>query len=132
MKLRDLRLWLGLIAAGAVLAFVWANFGRTMPGPLSSVHGSHPDLSGMGSCANCHGGWFSDMTESCLSCHDAVEAHIETGAGLHGVLGEEVRHCGRCHSEQIEEHNRLEGRGIVFDRLTCNDCHDVQQLMRRE
>ena len=36
--------------------------------------------------------------------------------------------CTNCHDKQIAAHPRFEDKGIVFDRLTCYDCHDIHQL----
>lgn len=100
MRLRDPRLWLALISATAVLSVVLANVEREMPGPLSHVHAREDRLAGARGCAECHGGWFSDMQSACLECHATVAAQIEAGRGLHGMVGQ-VRTigCGGCHSE---------------------------------
>jgi hypothetical protein len=37
--------------------------------------------------------------------------------------------CYKCHEKTEHEHPRFEDKGIVFDRLTCWDCHDVHQLI---
>ena len=58
MKLTDPRLWLGLLATLAVGSVVFANLGRTMPGPLTHVHAQHEDIAGGTNCNSCHGGWF--------------------------------------------------------------------------
>ena len=33
--------------------------------------------------------------------------------------------CARCHGPAIESHRRFETKGIVFDQLSCTDCHDL-------
>lgn len=87
------------------------DFGRRSPGPLASVHAAESELGGLGSCANCHGGWFGTMTESCVECHEDIERHIATGDGLHGKLGRtRANQCATCHSEHHGEHFDLVNR----------------------
>ena len=64
-----------------------------------------------------------DMT--CVSCH---KLHIEGNPLKEQKSQEEV--CAKCHSDQITNHRRFEQVGIVFDKLTCYECHDVHQLIR--
>ncbi len=100
MNVRSPKLWIGLFSAAAVLWIVADDMGRTSPGPVSTVHGRIAEIDGGASCAQCHGGWFSDMTTSCLACHEPIASQIESGDGLHGRLGEErARRCAECHSE---------------------------------
>ena len=107
-----------------------ARFGR----------GGDPVEEQLGLCLGCHG---EDMGEhpgmafqgslhdtgrmTCSSCHT-----IHTSENLLANREAQIENCSTCHAAQIESHSRFEGRGIVFDRLTCHDCHDVHQLMRRE
>ena len=84
--IRSPRFWIALAAAAVVCSFAVTQLNKTSPGPLATVHSRVAALSGVGSCANCHGGWFGDMTESCLECHDTIASHIKLGKGLHGVL----------------------------------------------
>ena len=63
-----------------------------------------------------------DMT--CVSCH---QLHIEGDPLKEQKAQREV--CAECHSEQITDHPRFEQAGIVFDKLTCYECHDVHQLI---
>lgn len=104
MKVFDPRLW---IAGLSTFAVVWLSLdaiGRTAPGPLTTVHGRIPDLAGRHSCSECHGGWFSSMTESCQACHEPITEQIEGGHGLHGQLGaEKASACAACHSEHHGE-----------------------------
>ena len=89
-------------------------------------------------CIGCHGdnvdqqegmNWngsvhaVEDMT--CVNCH---ELHIEGNPLKEQKLQLEV--CATCHDEQITNHRRFENVGIVFDELTCFECHDVHQLER--
>jgi predicted CXXCH cytochrome family protein len=64
-----------------------------------------------------------DMT--CVNCH---ELHIE-GNPLKEQK-QQVEVCANCHDEQITNHRRFEKVGIVFDKLTCYECHDIHQLER--
>lgn len=63
-----------------------------------------------------------DMT--CISCH---ELHI-IGNPLTDPE-QQRKSCAQCHEERIADHPRFEDKGIIFDRLTCYDCHDVHQLI---
>lgn len=100
MRLRSPHLWIGILSVTAVLAIVVDDLGRTSPGELSAVHQRVDKLTGFRSCAQCHGGWTSTMTESCIVCHAPIGAQLERGAGLHGRLGKERGgECGTCHSE---------------------------------
>ena len=107
-----------------------ARFGR----------GGDPVEVQLGLCLGCHG---EDMGEqpgmafagslhdtgrmTCASCHT-----MHTSENLLADREAQIENCATCHARQIEDHNRFEGRGIIFDRLTCHDCHDVHQLMHRE
>jgi predicted CXXCH cytochrome family protein len=64
---------------------------------------------------------------TCSTCHT-----IHTSENLMADRDAQIENCAQCHAAQIEAHDRFEGHGILFDRLTCHDCHDVHQLMRRE
>ena len=88
------------ISLGAVLGAAVVDFGRTAPGELMAAHARIDGLADSSSCSDCHGGWTSDMTSSCLECHDRVEVHIDSGLGLHGTLDKDVvMNCAVCHSE---------------------------------
>jgi hypothetical protein len=102
--MKSARLWFVLLTGGGVLYFVVADMSRTSPGPLSAVHQRESKLSGLGSCSQCHGGWFGEMTEACLECHEPIAAQLDSGAGLHGAVAKEHgRHCAPCHSEHHGE-----------------------------
>jgi len=89
-------------------------------------------------CINCHA---KDMGDSegmewtgsahdtdgmtCVSCH---QMHI-VGNPL-ADKAQQLESCAHCHEKQIADHRRFESAGIVFDKLTCYDCHDVHQLIR--
>lgn len=86
------------LAVVVLVAIVDAR--RAAPGELARVHGREDDLEGRSGCTQCHGGWFSNMTDSCNECHDAIAADLETKAGLHGTLTQELfADCGACHDE---------------------------------
>jgi len=100
VKLRSPRLWIGVLSLLGVVYLVAGDTFRTSPGPLATVHGREPELSGFRSCSQCHGGWFQSMSEACLRCHEATGKQIAAGTGLHGSLGKErAEHCAPCHSE---------------------------------
>ena len=88
-------------------------------------------------CITCHGKqderqegmeWYGSMHATdeitCVSCH---ELHID------GNPLKDQKHqlgvCAECHEEQITDHRRFENVGIVFDNLSCYECHDVHQLI---
>lgn len=139
-------LWVAVASATLVVVMALVQVERTPPGPLSAVHGSIPELAGPNSCSACHGGWFQSMASACLDCHGAVAEHIETGRGLHGLLGARAKDCAECHGEHHGtgftpvnrlsfakagvpdpsqfDHSRLgfhmEGRHLELD---CSACH---------
>ena len=100
MRLDRPGVWIGLCSAVAVLLLAVVGSERNSPGALSAVHGRAEGLEGGARCNACHGGWFSDMTESCLECHADVAADIEARSGLHGRLERgAAQRCSSCHSE---------------------------------
>jgi DmsE family decaheme c-type cytochrome len=92
------------------------------------------------SCLSCHA---QDMGElagmewsnsahdtdsmTCVSCHQ-----LHTTAKPMADRAQQSTTCAHCHADRIESHPRFEDKGIVFDKLTCFDCHDVHQLLRDE
>lgn len=104
MKLGGAGFWIALLSTAAVALVGVVDLRRTSPGPLTTVHGREQDLAGSSSCSECHGGWFSSMTESCNACHERIESQIELGDGLHGALGaQRASQCALCHSEHHGE-----------------------------
>ncbi len=100
MKLGSPRLWITACSIGAVLLMAVVDVDRVSPGPVSSVHARLDAVDGGQSCAACHGGWFTSMTEACLDCHAPIAAQLDDGRGLHGRLPDElVSNCAHCHSE---------------------------------
>lgn len=94
----------------------------------------------LGLCLDCHGQTLADEPGMAWrgSLHDTGRMTCSTCHQIHSsenvLSGRDVQieKCAACHDKQIEEHPRFEGRGIVYDRLTCHDCHDVHQLVRRQ
>ncbi|MHC4848905.1 MAG: hypothetical protein ACYTEG_10680 [Planctomycetota bacterium] len=145
--IRSPRFWIALAAAAVVCSFAVTQLNKTSPGPLATVHSRVAALSGVGSCANCHGGWFGDMTESCLECHDTIASHIKLGKGLHGVLeAGTAKACARCHSDHhghefalvnrqsfaaagVSEPSKFDHGMVGFDmkgahlETACTECH---------
>ncbi len=80
--------------------------------------GDLPGMEWVGSAHDSH-----DMT--CISCH---AAHV-----VGNPLTEQKQQrdsCAKCHSKQLANHSRFKDKGIVFDNLSCYNCHDVHQLIR--
>jgi hypothetical protein len=108
MRWRNPHLWIAVASALLVTSVALVDVGRTSPGALSSVHLREPDLGGRSGCKQCHGGWTTSMTSACLECHAVIDEQIEAGAGLHGLLGEELAsRCARCHSDHHGEGFKL-------------------------
>ena len=149
MSIAKPHLWIAGVSALLVVAVALVDLRRTSPGPLAAVHGREPDLHGR-SCSQCHGGWTSSMTESCLECHAAIEQHVETGAGLHGAIGDLAKKCALCHSEHhgagfalvnrqsfaqagVADPTQFEHRMVGFPmdgrhlELTCTECHALAE-----
>ena len=104
MRIGHPRIYLAALALLVVSWLVGTDLFRTAPGPVSASHAALPELVGIGSCRHCHGGWFGDMTSSCLSCHEPIAQQIAGKAGLHGgVAAERIQRCGACHGEHHGE-----------------------------
>ena len=107
-----------------------ARFGRggdPVPEQLQLCLGCHGEDMGEHAGMEFRGSLHDTGRMTCSSCHQ-----VHTAENVLASRDAQIENCSTCHASQIEEHNRFEGRGIVFDRLTCHDCHDVHQLMRRE
>ena len=96
-RLKNPGLWIGVASACLVLGVAIVDLQRPSPGPLAKVH-AREEMS----CAQCHGGWFGTMTESCLKCHEAIGDQIDAGTGLHGKVSD-AKSCARCHSDHHGE-----------------------------
>jgi hypothetical protein len=147
VKLRSAKLWITVVSLMAVSLFAIVDTRRASPGPISSVHGKVEDLQGRGGCSECHGGWFSTMTESCKACHVLITEQITDRKGLHGHLDAVVAdRCANCHSEhhgetfEIVNDKSFRGTGATTERefkhdqigwhmdgrhleIGCVDCH---------
>lgn len=107
MRLADPRLWLGVLALGAVAVAVQLESERTSPGPLTPVHAREPDLEGPDGCDRCHGSWRASMDAACTECHEAIGEQLSTGTDFHGAGA--LERCGRCHVEHHGEALPLAG-----------------------
>lgn len=107
MRLADPRLWLGVLALGAVGVAVQLETERTSPGPLTPVHAREPGLVGSDGCAGCHGAWNQSMAAACSECHAEIGEQLRSGAGFHGADG--LEDCGQCHVEHHGEALELTG-----------------------
>lgn len=104
MKRRTAHLVIAMFSAFVVGFAAVVDLQRTSPGPLTAVHQREPDLAGRSGCSDCHGGLFSNMTDSCLECHEDVGTQIEINDGLHGTFGKaKADQCAICHSEHHGE-----------------------------
>ncbi|MCY3003802.1 MAG: hypothetical protein NTV21_18550, partial [Planctomycetota bacterium] len=148
MKLASAGFWIAALSMAAVALVGIVDLRRTSPGPLTTVHGREDELASSSSCSECHGGWFSSMTESCNACHERIESQIDAGDGLHGKLGaERAAQCALCHSEHHgESYSIVNARSFAlagfedvqaFDHaflgfemegahleLSCSECHE--------
>ncbi len=147
MKLRSPRAWVAITSAAIVIYMGVGYVTRPSPGPLATVHEREKDLTGIGSCANCHGGWLGTMTDSCVECHDDIGKQLKDRGGLHGVLKPDVAaQCARCHSDHrgddfamvnklsfleagVQERDKFDHKTIGYDMYgkhleqTCDKCH---------
>lgn len=100
MKLGSPKLWVTVCSIGAVLLMAVVDVDRASPGPIASVHARLEAIEGGESCAACHGGWFTSMTEACLDCHAPIADQIEHAHGVHGVIDAQLAEtCATCHGE---------------------------------
>jgi DmsE family decaheme c-type cytochrome len=87
-------------------------------------------------CIGCHAKVMGDQpgmewTGSAHDTHDITCTTCHTAHAVDMPLKEQQKQtdsCTKCHKKQIAAHSRFEDKGIVFDKLTCYDCHDVHQL----
>jgi DmsE family decaheme c-type cytochrome len=64
---------------------------------------------------------------TCTSCHT-----LHSTDNPLATREQQIESCSTCHEEEITNHRRFESKGIMFDQLTCYDCHDVHQLVGKE
>ncbi|QDV05773.1 Class III cytochrome C family protein [Planctomycetes bacterium Poly30] len=139
---------IAVLSFAAVISAAVVDFGKTAPGELTAAHGRIEGLAGDKSCSECHGGWTSSMTSSCLVCHELIEVHMENDLGLHGMLDATVaENCAACHSEHhgasfmavndlsfaragVQDPEQFEHRLVGFlmegahMELDCSQCHE--------
>jgi hypothetical protein len=125
---------------------------RPSPGPLAAVHEREKELTGIGSCSNCHGGWLGNMTDSCTDCHDDIGKQLKERAGFHGVMKADLAvQCARCHSDHrgegfamvntlsfleagVPERDKFDHKTIGYEMYgkhleqTCDKCHKNADL----
>ena len=87
-------------------------------------------------CMSCHAETLGDLegfawdgslhANADMTCQDCHQSH--TTENLMDDPAEQRDNCSGCHRRQIDGHPRFEGRGILFDELTCNACHAVHEL----
>lgn len=117
-----------------------ARGGAGFPPLVRFGRGGDPVPDQLGLCLGCHGeamgehpgmAWSGSLHDTgrmtCSSCHV-----MHSSENVLADREAQIKNCAMCHDKQINSHNRFEGKGIAFDRLTCHDCHDVHQLMHRE
>jgi len=61
---------------------------------------------------------------TCINCH---QLHSTESPLADRTTQRET--CAGCHEEQIAAHPTFADKGIIFDKLSCFDCHDVHQLI---
>ncbi len=139
---------IAVVSFAAVISAAVVDFGQTAPGELLAAHGRVEGLSLENSCSDCHGGWSSSMTSSCLECHSIIQTHLDQGIGLHGILDSTVAdNCAGCHSDHhganfqavndlsfaragVQDPREFEHQLIGFAmngahlELDCNQCHE--------
>lgn len=87
-------------------------------------------------CMNCHAetlgelegfAWDGSLHDGAgMSCQDCHNSHSTERPMWDKEL--QAANCAGCHRRQIENHNRFENAGIVFDDLSCSTCHAVHEL----
>ena len=116
MRRNKAAVFLALFSIIAVVGIASLRLNKSSPGPLAAVHARLPELAAWNGCAQCHGGLFGSMTQSCFECHKDVAQQVEDGHGLHGAVQrrdgvEAATQCARCHSEHHGEDFAMVHRG---------------------
>jgi DmsE family decaheme c-type cytochrome len=114
-----------------------ARGGAGFPPLLRFGRGGDPVAAQLDACLGCHeqdlgelpgmawrGALHDTGRMTCSSCHQ-----LHARENVLSDPEQQKAACATCHSDQIANHKRFEGKGILFDRLTCHDCHDVHQLI---
>jgi hypothetical protein len=100
VKFKGAHFWIAVLSLLAVLGVAVVDLERTSPGEITRVHAREEQIAGGQSCKQCHGGFFSSMSESCLECHEQIQTQLAEHKGLHGVLDSATANaCATCHSE---------------------------------
>lgn len=115
-----------------------ARGGAGFPKLLRFVRGE-PVAQQNNACLDCHAKTMDDLPGmewtgslhdngriTCAGCH---KAHVKVDPITSATT--QKQNCARCHAEQIATHPKFADKGIIFEQLTCFDCHDVHQLMPR-
>ena len=118
-----------------------ARGGAGFPALLAFDRQKNPGEEMNAACTACHeedlgdtvamewtGSVHAERGITCVSCHNAMHSLENPLVQRDGQLD----NCARCHRPAIESHPRFENKGIVFDQLSCTDCHDVHQLIGSE
>ena len=116
-----------------------ARGGAGFPPLLSFGRRGDPVTKQLAACLGCHAepmaerqgmAWAGSIHDTgrmtCSSCH-----RMHTTDDPMTDSAQQSTNCTMCHEEQITNHNRFEGKGIVFDTLSCATCHDVHQLVSK-
>ena len=117
-----------------------ARGGSGFPPLTGFGRGGDPAATQLAACLGCHAKamgdapgmeWTGSLHDTgrmtCSSCH-----RIHSTENVLASREAQIAKCATCHEDQISHHQRFEDRGILFDRLTCHDCHDSHQLIRRQ
>jgi hypothetical protein len=100
MRLRDPRIWLGVLSLLFVVGLFLLDTERATPGPLTSTHAQDPKLTGQAGCEACHGSGAGKMAAACTTCHVEIGEQLAQHTGLHGTRqGIDVAQCALCHQE---------------------------------
>ena len=118
-----------------------AHGGLGFPGMVSFGAGKRtPAGKQVEACLSCHakatgktkgmkwqGSIHAGTNMTCSVCH---KLHSDENAMANKA--QQAESCFMCHPKSKTGHRRFENKGIVFDELSCWDCHDVHQLQRQK
>ena len=91
---------LAVLSCLAMLTLFYWEETRTLPLPISRVHGEVAKIGGLEDCAQCHGSADVDMPSACMECHPEIREDIATPRGFHGLVVEQTgERCAQCHAE---------------------------------
>jgi DmsE family decaheme c-type cytochrome len=117
-----------------------ARGGAGFPALTRFGRGGDPAKDQLAACLDCHASAMGEREGMAWSgsLHDTGRMTCSTCHTIHApdnLLADPVAQqakCATCHDQQIADHSRFEGKGILFDQLTCHDCHDAHQLQSRQ